>query len=188
VADERFEPEGPVDWAFGKVLLETAFKPILCAVLPDRVDPRDWMRPRALKLADWRAHPTHEGDDVDDYWVDFVADTGDSDVAAASAFISKSKRGAWRSREPEIACFSRPPIRRASTGTTPHGSKSFVMPCRSRRSAGYGGQPDRFRHRRKARCLTRTAPAHFVDVARRPRAHRADCRRLHGPSRGVTRL
>jgi hypothetical protein len=73
-----FEPLGPVDWALGKVFLETLLKPILYTVLPDRVDPRDWMqgdRPRVT----WPLEPLGDGDA--DYWFDFVADTGDSDIA-----------------------------------------------------------------------------------------------------------
>lgn len=76
-----FPAQGPVDWALGKVLIETALKPLLYSVLPDRVDPRDWMRPKLLELQ-LAAIPTSGSQNHEDYWFDFVADTGDSDVGA----------------------------------------------------------------------------------------------------------
>lgn|GEM_PF-6881064 len=72
-----------MDWALGKVLIETALKPLLYSVLPDRVDPRDWMRPKELGL---QLSPSATSVEArhEDYWFDFVADTGDSDVGAYS--------------------------------------------------------------------------------------------------------
>jgi hypothetical protein len=78
---DPFRPQGPVDWALGKVLIESVLKPLLYALWPDRVDPRDWMRPRELEFELQPSVQTAEGRD---YWFDFIADTGDSDVAAYS--------------------------------------------------------------------------------------------------------
>ena len=104
-----FPAQGPVDWALGKVLIETALKPLLYSVLPDRVDPRDWMRPKDfdLKLA---PSPTSVEQDHEDYWFDFVADTGDSDVGAYS--ISYLFHGDLRVDGPLDISSSRPQFER----------------------------------------------------------------------------
>jgi len=128
-----FEAEGPVDWALGKVFLETILKPIVYLVLPDRIDPRDWMSPQdvELKLA---PSPTHSGTEVDDYWFDFVADTGDSDVAAYSigylmhgdlAVADAGRVGSDRP-EPGPAVEVRTHDGPASPGVLPRGQFLFV--------------------------------------------------------------
>lgn len=80
-SDVRFKPQGPVDWALGKVFLEAAGKPLLHMLLPDRVDPRDWMTAERF-VPNPSALPMESGVTYQDYWFDFIADTGDSDVAA----------------------------------------------------------------------------------------------------------
>ncbi|HWO14480.1 MAG TPA: hypothetical protein VNN80_33475, partial [Polyangiaceae bacterium] len=78
---EPFAPEGAVDWALGKVFTEALLKPLVYALLPDRVDPRDWMQAKRLEV---RLEPHEAPAGAKDHWFDFIADTGDSDVGSYS--------------------------------------------------------------------------------------------------------
>jgi len=71
------ELPAPVDWALGRIFVDTLLAPLLYAVLPDRVDPRDWMQANRAAV-DWLPAGSGESESADDYWFDTIADTGDS--------------------------------------------------------------------------------------------------------------
>lgn len=77
---DDFKPIGPVDWALGTALVESLVKPLHYALFPDSLDPRDWMTgaPAQVTLTPKPDDPTASHQD---YWFDFIADSGDSDAA-----------------------------------------------------------------------------------------------------------
>ncbi len=80
---------GPVRWVLGHDFVRTLKGLILYSLFPDRLDPRDWMRPEAVDLStppgtchtgvDPTGNPTPQ-----EFWFDYLADTGDSQRAAYS--------------------------------------------------------------------------------------------------------
>jgi hypothetical protein len=106
---DRFSPQGPIDWALSKVFVESLFKPLLYSVVPDRLDPRDWMTGEDLEL-ELAARTVDAGGTREDYWFDFVSDTGDSDVAMYSlAYLFhgdlalEGRPGALAANDPTLA-------------------------------------------------------------------------------------
>jgi hypothetical protein len=104
-----FEAQGPVDWALGKVLVKTLLEPVVYAVWPDRVDPRDWMR--ACELPRFEAEPGQ------DFWFDFVADTADSDVGTYN--IAYLFQGALRVSDPSLVAADEPRLGSRSVAVSP---------------------------------------------------------------------
>jgi hypothetical protein len=78
------EPLGPTSWGLSRRFVASLGRTALFDLVPDRVDPRDWMTAELAPI-DWTPHllaspPAASGceEGCEDLWFDYVADTGDS--------------------------------------------------------------------------------------------------------------
>ena len=62
----------PVAWLLGRQLIASFKRIALYAAFSDKLDPKDWMRPKTISFEDDRDEA---------FWFDYFADTGDGQMA-----------------------------------------------------------------------------------------------------------
>lgn len=80
---KRSKPKPPVAWLFGRGLISSLKGTLLYTAFGNKLDPRDWMHPKVISFAE-----NFEGDD---FWFDYISDTGDGQKATYSiAYLTQS--------------------------------------------------------------------------------------------------
>ena len=84
--------EKPVAWLFGPQLIGGLKGILLYTAYGDKLDPRDWMTARACEQ-----FAQHDGEE---FWFDYLADTGDGTKAMYSLAYLAMCRSLWTTPNP----------------------------------------------------------------------------------------
>ncbi|MEK6405716.1 MAG: hypothetical protein AABN34_01995 [Acidobacteriota bacterium] len=73
--------KGPVRWLLGPQVIASLKATALYMAFKGKLDLRDWMRARAIRLDEQSRFNSAEEASTDEYWFDYFADTGDGQMA-----------------------------------------------------------------------------------------------------------
>jgi hypothetical protein len=153
--ESGFDP--PVAWLFGRQLISGLKWIALYAAFGEKLDAKDWMRPKLIAMDNVEA----EGDEL---WFDYIADTGDGQKATYSiAYLCLSDL--WVEGTPKLGCDA--PLEPTAGTRLPRGAFLFVGGDTAYHIADYATLARRFQDPfRWAHCELEQAGR--VSVARRP--------------------